>query len=148
MLRANEIPYQYIHLSYPKTLESIVVRQAERVTTKLISSVQNEEPDKSFDKAKSAIISDLSAAGAYLKSSDTLGDVGDTLTINALMAVGDIEQYLSISAIIRRVNILSTATGKKQNHFDCGVEFQLLEENEKLLIHGYVYEQLIKGFSD
>lgn len=96
-------PYPHVHLTYPDNLESITVRKAERVNCKLIVTVQNEEPDRTLGEGRSASMHDISTAGSRLFSNESLGEVGDTITINSKVIVADIEQYLTISAKIRRV---------------------------------------------
>lgn len=133
-------PYPHIHLTFPENMESITVRKAERVNCKLIVTVHNEEPDQSLDEGKSASMEDISTAGAQLLSSESLGETGDTITINSKITVADIEQYLTISGKIRRAIIPTGDKGK----FEYGVEFILLEDKDKLLLHGFVYEQMMK----
>lgn len=133
-------PYPHLHLTYPEDLESITVRKAERVHCKLIVTVQNEEPERSLGEGKSASMQDISTAGSQLFSSEELGNVGDTITINSKITVAEIEQYLTISGKIRR----AVESTKPDGKFEYGVEFILLEDKDKLLLHGFVYEQMMK----
>lgn len=133
-------PYPHLHLTYPQDLESITVRKAERVNCKLIVTVQNEEPERSLGEGKSASMQDISTAGSQLYSNESLGEVGDTITINSKIIVADIEQYLTISGKIRRAVIPEEENGR----LEYGVEFILLEDKDKLLLHGFVYEQMMK----
>jgi c-di-GMP-binding flagellar brake protein YcgR len=134
-------PYHYIHLNYPKELESKIVRQAQRAATKIIATVQNEEPGKSEVRTKSALISDLSTAGALIESSEEIGEVGDMITAVAKIKVADMEDYVTLSAIIRRI-IPKNDNGEKHKY---GVQFQSLENKDKLAIHGFVYEQIARA---
>lgn len=133
-------PYPHLHLTYPQNLESITVRKAERVNCKLIVTVQNEEAERSLGDGKGASMQDISTAGAQLLTNETVGKKGDTITINSKVTVAAIEQYLTISGIIRRV-VEPTKDGDK---FEYGIEFILLEDKDKLLLHGFVYEQMMK----
>ena len=56
------------------------------------------------------------------------------------MNVADIEQYLTISGIIRRV----VEPKNEDDQFEYGIEFVSLEDKDKLLLHGFVYEQMMK----
>jgi len=134
-------PYPYMHLSFPKELESIVVRQAQRASTKIIATVQNEEAGKSDVKTKSAIISDMSTAGALVITAAEIGEVGDLITILTRIKVTDMEDYVNISAIIRRIIPKDDGDDK----YKYGIEFQFLEDKDKLTIHGFVYEQIAKS---
>lgn len=133
-------PYPHLHLTYPKDLESITVRKAERVNCKLIVTVNNEEPERSLGDGKSASMEDISTAGSQLFTLEAIGEKSDTITINSKVNVAGIEQYLTISGVIRRV----VEPEKEGGKFEYGIEFVLLEDNDKLLLHGFVYEQMMK----
>jgi len=134
-------PYSYIHLDYPNKLESKIVRQAQRASTKIIATVQNEEPGKSDVKTKSALISDMSTAGALIESAEEIGEVGDAITAVTKLKVADMEDYVTLSAIIRRI----IPKNDHEDKFKYGVQFQSLEDRDKLAIHGFVYEQIAKS---
>ena len=140
-IKKSITPYHYIHLNYPKELESKIVRQAQRASTKIIATVQNEEPGKSEVQTKSALISDMSTAGALIESSEAIGEVGDVITAVAKLKVADMEDYVTLPAIIRRI-IPKNIDEDKQKY---GVQFKSLETKDKLTIHGYVYEQIAKA---
>lgn len=139
-LHSTTRPYPHLHLTYPENLESITVRKAERVNCKLIVTVQNEEPDRSLGDGKSASMQDISTAGSQIYTLESIGEKGDTITINSKVNVAGLEQYLTISGIIRRV----VEPEEEGGRFEYGIEFVLLEDNDKLLLHGFVYEQMMK----
>ena len=141
IIKKSVTPYRYIHLSYPTALESKIVRQAQRASTKIIATVQNEEPGKSEVKTKSALISDMSTAGALVESDQEIGEVGDVITTLAKIKVADMEDYVTLSAIIRRI----IPKNDDQDKFKYGIQFQSLEDKDKLTIHGFVYEQIAKS---
>lgn len=140
VLHSTTRPYPHLHLTYPQNLESITVRKAERVHCKLIVTVNNEEPERSLGEGKSASMEDISTAGSQLFTMESIGEKGDTITINSKVNVASIEQYLTISGKIRRV-VEPENDGDK---FEYGIEFILLEDKDKLLLHGFVYEQMMK----
>ena len=144
LIKKSSSPYPYMHLSYPQNVESKVIRKAQRVNTRIIASAQNLEPGKEQIKTKSALLSDLSSAGALILSEDLLGDVGDMITVAVKLHVAEKDEYLTISAIIRRC-LDKIDEAETQNRY--GIEFQISDEREKLLIHGYVYEQLSKSMN-
>lgn len=139
-LYSTNRPYPHLHLTYPKDLQSITVRKAERVNCKLIVTVQNEVAEYSLGEGKSASMEDISTAGSQLFTMEAIGDKGNTITINSKVSVAGIEQYLKISGIIRRV----VEPEKEGDKFEYGIEFVLLEDNDKLVLHGFVYEQMMK----
>lgn len=139
-IHSTKHPYPHLHLTFPTDLESITVRKAERVSCKLIVTIQNEEQERSLGEGKSASMEDISTAGSQLFSNESLGKKGDTITINSKIKVAGIEQYLKISGKIRR----AVNKEKEDGKFEYGVEFILLEDTDKLLLHGFVYEQMMK----
>lgn len=134
-------PYPHLHLTYPTDLESITVRKAERVNCKLIVTVNNEESENSSDEGISATMQDISTAGSQLITLVPIGQKGQTITINSKVKVADIEQYLTITGIIRRV----VEPENKGDKYEYGIEFVLLEDKDKLLLHGFVYERMMKN---
>jgi len=141
LLKKTTAPYPYIHLSYPETLESKTIRKAQRINTRIIASVQNLEPGKESVKTKSAVLNDLSSAGALIMAAAELGEVGDMLSISVKLTVAETDEYLNISGIIRRR--LDKIENDENNRY--GLEFQIADEKEKLIIHGFVYEQIAKS---
>jgi len=142
LLKKTTAPYPYIHLSYPSELESKIIRKAQRINTSVIASVQNQQPDKEHIKTKSAVINNISSAGALIVTTEELGEINDMITISVKLNVAGDDKYLDISAIIRRC-LEKTDSDDDKNSY--GVEFQLADEKEKLLLHAYVYEQMAKA---
>lgn len=135
-------PYPYMHISYPEELESVVVRTTQRVNVELIVSAQNNDPDKASAEPISAKLADISTGGAKLSTLEPIGELGDELSLSAKVTVGGLEQYLQILATIRRIDI--NDIGDKELHI-YGLEFRFLEEKDRLVLHGFVYEQLSKN---
>jgi c-di-GMP-binding flagellar brake protein YcgR len=136
-------PYSYLHLGYPKELETIVVRKAYRAKTNLVVSVQPEAAQDADAEPMSAVVLDISTAGALLRSEHELGSKGDVITIYARLSVADLQEHLAIPAIIRSIRKESAVNARSVYQY--GVEFQLLEQHHNVVLHGYVYEKLIKS---
>jgi c-di-GMP-binding flagellar brake protein YcgR len=145
VLRSCTRPYAYLHLSYPKQLESLVVRKAQRVPVRLIVSVQNEEPEKGLAKPAAGVLGDISTTGALLTAEQALGAIGDMLSIAARFQVGDAEHYLTVPARLRRLEQLEPQNEAGQARWEHGVEFELVDEDVSVALHGFVYEQLVNG---
>ena len=136
-------PYAYLHLTYPQEIETAVVRKALRVGADLdsnITCVSADDP-KANVQTKGRI-RDLSTAGALVVAEHSLGDPGDILTLTLRIPVAGVQKYLKISGVIRSRRELPPDSGVAQ--WQHGVEFQLLEEMDNILLHGFVYEQLQK----
>jgi len=142
VLDTKRTPYPYMHLTYPHQVESVVVRNAQRVSVELIVSVQNEDPDKALEEAVPAKLADISTGGAKLSTNEAIGEVGDDISISAKFKVGGVDQYVQILAIIRRTEVQEAQTEGSKDQYVYGLEFRFVEENERLVLHGFVYEQL------
>ena len=138
-IHATSRPYPHLHLTFPDKLESSTVRKAERVDCKLIVSVQNEEANKSFPEGKSAAMKNLSTAGAQLITNEPIGDNGDKISITCKVTVAHFEQYLNITGIIRRIAEKEDDADKIEH----GIEFTIPDDKDKLLLHGFIYEQML-----
>lgn len=142
VLRACLKPYAYLHLAYPKEMEHITVRKAQRVSTKLIASVETYQENNSRTSIP-IIIEDISTTGSMISAETSLGETGEFVTISARISVGNVREYINIPAIIRNVRKFTTEEGTTK--YSYGMEFQLLEQHEHFVLHGYVYEQLLEN---
>ncbi len=142
VMESKASPYPYLHLSYPKKVESVVVRNAQRVNVELIVSVQSGDFENTNGDSVSAKLTDLSTGGAKLVTIKPIGNVGEDISMSAKLTVGGVEQYLQILATIRRVEANES---EQQTSYAYGLEFRFVEEKDRLVLHGFVYEQLSKG---
>lgn len=136
-------PYPYLHIGYPHDLERIVVRKAERAKADLIVSVQPQVPEEREVEPKSAVLVDISTSGAQMRANEALGEEGELITVSAKLMVAGIENYLNVPALIRSVRLHKNASGG--TCYFHGLEFQLLEKQDIVLLHGFVYEKLFTG---
>lgn len=143
ILRVCLSPFPYLHVAYPREFQSTVVRKAQRARTNIIASVENADRPSENREPYSTVIVDLSTAGAMLSAPTVMGEVGDSVMINAKIFVGGLERYLSIAAAIRGVRERAGEDGAVRQYH--GVEFQMVEPEDQLVLHGYVYEQIALG---
>jgi c-di-GMP-binding flagellar brake protein YcgR len=141
IIKACLTPFPYLHLAYPKEIASTVLRKAQRAVANLIVSVENASHADGASQAQAALLVDVSTSGALLQAKLRLGRTGETLVIKAKLTVAGIEKYISVAAIIRNVR---EKPGEAQPAFLHGMEFQLLDADQQLVLHGFVYEQIAK----
>jgi len=142
VMRSCLKPYPYLHLAYPAEMEQITVRKAQRVSTQLIVSVERETADTSDIASCSAVVIDISTTGAMVETNEFLGRIGDIVSIKAKITVGSVQEYIAIPCIIRNIRDLASEAKNKMLY---GMEFQLLEQHEHFVLHGFVYEQMIQN---
>lgn len=132
-------PYPYLHLEYPETIEEVVVRRAQRVRANLVASVKNEKLDD--PSGQPAVVVDLSTAGAGLLSAHVLGSLGDPITLILSLSVGEVQKILIIQGLLRSIRDADHEEHVEQR-YSYGVEFQFVDQEDLVMLHGYVYEQL------
>jgi c-di-GMP-binding flagellar brake protein YcgR len=145
VLRAPVQPYPYLHIGYPNALSSVQVRRAQRVPVHLVAAVQNETAAKQNNGDSplvAAQIADISVGGALLECQHLLGEIGDVVNISARLKVGALERYLSIPGVIRSSH--PPREGEEPAHA-CGVEFLVERSDDALVLHGFVYEQIVSS---
>jgi c-di-GMP-binding flagellar brake protein YcgR len=136
-------PFPYLHLAYPKELQKSVVRKAQRAEVNLIVSVEKVVEEGETVASGSAAVNDISVSGALLIAGKVLGQVEDMLIVKARVDVGDVHEYINIPSVIRSVREReSEDTGKIE--YLHGVEFQMENNQENIMLHGFVYERLLK----
>lgn len=133
-------PYAYLHIGYPKQLERIVVRKAQRARAEQIISVSPANEDASEAEPKSAVMLDISTTGSLLRSTTALGRVGETVRLSTRMNIANLQSYLCIPSAIR--NVRQERGNDGRTLYYTGVEFQVTEEKDMILLHGFVYERL------
>ncbi len=122
-------PFAYLHVEYPTEIEKAFVRESERITSNF--PAQAEAPGQ---VRSDVTIVDISAGGARLVGSPQLGDVGDPLLISVVVEFDQKRQRLSISSIIRNLELIDEAVGMTSY----GVQFQVESLTEQLMIGGLI----------
>ncbi len=134
-------PYPYLHLSYPKEVESITVRNAERVETRIPALARNTlKPDEKHNW-QTVVITDLSTTGIRLESMQSLGNQGETVQIHFKLDVCGSEESMDLTADIR--NAAPRGSRGKSGHYT-GAEFCALDRFYKVVLHDHVLDQKLK----
>lgn len=140
--RVCKIPYDYLHLSFPKEIQGSVIRKSPRVRTKIIASVATPDAADSGDR-QSAVIVNLSADGALVKGRKPLRDKGETIQLSFRVNLHNVDAYLTVDAVIRSVfGDEEKESGKSM--FNHGVQFQNLQPNDSVILQSLIYQQIIE----
>jgi len=143
VLRNCSRPFPYLHLAYPKEMQQITVRKAQRIGVKLFASLKNSNPDFQFDKPRSGMIVDISTSGALMISDEQLGEIDDQVTVSCAIKIAGTEKLLSLPATIR--NVLVEQNDEHGEHsFHYGLELTPENQQDTFALHGFVYEQIVK----
>jgi len=139
LLHIQAHPFTYWHLAYPQQVELSQVRRHTRVPMNLAVRIEADEfalPGAS--PAIAACCRDLSLSGARIDAARILGQPGDTLYVTARVSVAGMDHMLLLPA--RICNQYQAASGLL-NAFSHGVEFIDLEEETRLILAGFIYQQ-------
>lgn len=136
VLLVCQIPYYYMHLKYPNKLESVTVRQAERIEVSITAQVTKQ------DQKVLGSIKDLSALGAMILMEEGFGEPDEHIELFFDLHMGEFDKSVHLVGVIRNK--------KKNNNLDdgeqlyrYGIEFIDPSEEDVVFLQGYVYEQLL-----
>jgi len=136
-------PFPYLHLRYPVTFDVVPVRKAQRVETNIeIVVARGGAPIGDAG----VVLRDLSATGCKVVSKlGALGQQDDILSLSIPLRFSGMHEKLRVAAVVRTVIKLDSGDGEKL--IQHGLEFGKLDQQQRLFINGYVYEQLALGRS-
>jgi c-di-GMP-binding flagellar brake protein YcgR len=141
VLQAYSAPFPHLHLSYPKEMERIVVRNALRAVTDLHGVTRNTKHRDEGQYYREVRIVDLSNTGGRLVSKAPLGTEGEMLMVQFSVRVCGGQENLGLLGEIRSV-------GKRSPDGDnlgfwTGIQFQALNRFQQVLLQAYVLERLL-----
>ena len=141
VLHSYASPYPHLHLSYPREVESMRVRKAQRATTDIKCNARNTiEPDVE-DNYHPIVIADLSHSGARLLSQRILAQLGDGLLRRFALPVCEFEEDVGLMGVVRSQGVRSADAN--QSNYQTGVEFKALNRFQKVMLHAHVLESLV-----
>lgn len=141
LLKVSTTPYAHWHLDCPTQVESHRVRHHTRVPVNLAVSVDLDEMESAATGFPlRACCTDIHTSGACIESNRVLGKVGQKLFVTARVAVNGIDQVILAPAIIRNIYEGESGSFSVISH---GVEFVDLEEDTRLILAGFVYQQYL-----
>jgi c-di-GMP-binding flagellar brake protein YcgR len=136
LLKYQQTPFVYLHLSLPREVRSTVIRQATRVPVSAEGylALAGAHP-------LAASVVDLSLGGASLVATSLPGKVaarkGAVGHLRFVAAVADQQLSLDLPVVLRAAEALGEA-----DFHQYGVEFAGLTVRDKLVLAAYVYQEL------
>ena len=131
------LPFEYLHLTFPKTVQGLLIRNAPRVKTEMPVSVTL--ASGSVD----AVAANLSATGMMLQSRAPLGKEGDELSITLPLELYQVKSELQLRGKVKTHRIQPRDGGEEEHR--TGVEFLALEPNATLILQGVVHHELSRN---
>lgn len=140
--RIFTIPYPYMHLSFPDSVQGLKIRSTPRIKTNIITTVQH---NADTSTQISAVIADINTNGASLVSKQSLGNKGDILHMSFRVNLHNVEVFLSVNGIIRTVTQDDDSDAKKNGLIRHGIEFQDTQPNDYVVLQSLIYQQMIEN---
>jgi c-di-GMP-binding flagellar brake protein YcgR len=139
VLRIFPRPLNYVHLSFPKTIQGTSLRAAMRVKVDIPAHLTCEDGAQ-----LSVFLVNLSVSGALIESPKKLPDNPGTVGLSfTLIVQGSHQMIINTRATIQNVNILKPATETHREVFTYGVQFIDLEPTHYTMLQNLTYEALI-----
>ncbi|MDI3325490.1 flagellar brake protein [Pontibacterium granulatum] len=142
ILKIQNTPFTYWHLEYPQQLEVRRIRKHTRVPVNLKVSLDEYEEGSSVVGVWpcSGFCTDISLVGACVEVSSPLGNVGDRIFVTMRVSVAGIDQVVLAPIVIRNVHQIESEPVNVYRH---GVEFLELDEDTRLILASFVYQQFL-----
>jgi c-di-GMP-binding flagellar brake protein YcgR len=134
-----KLPFEYLHLSFPKEIKGMQVRKAPRVRTRIICSVQTEHTG---EEGLTGILMNMSANGALLVSRQIIAPAGQTIRLAFRFNLHGTEALLNLRAVVRSQFVDENPGSRTPEHH--GLEFVDLKLNDVMLLQSMIYQQMIE----
>jgi len=144
IVRACKLPFEYLHLAFPDTIQGVMIRKAPRVKSSIIAAIQNAGGHDAEEQIP-ALISNISASGAALDAKRPLGRKGDVLSLAFRVNLHKIDAFLSLRGVIRAVLQGDATDLPDPGTIRYGIEFQNLQPNDMVILQSMIYQQIIES---
>lgn len=139
VLRVFGRPMNYVHLSFPTSIQGTSLRAAMRVKVDIPAQLSCGDAH-----AINVFIVNLSVSGALIEAPRRLAQDDAVVALSfTLIAQGTHQMIINTRASIKNVNILKPATETKGEIFTYGVQFIDLEPTHYTMLQNLTYEALI-----
>jgi c-di-GMP-binding flagellar brake protein YcgR len=139
VMRVFHRPMNYVHLSFPTSIQGTSLRAAMRVKVDIPAQLTIADAH-----AINVFIVNLSVSGALIEAPRKLPQDDAVVGLSfTLIAQGTHQVIINTQASIRNVNILKPATDTKGEVFTYGVQFIDLEPTHYTMLQNLTYEALI-----
>lgn len=139
VLKAHHTPFPYLHLAYPDRVEIMRIRKSVRAAVNLICAISEQDGGRQIAAGR---IVDLSTGGVRVHSSMSYGDKDATVFLSFKIKLDEVEEYVNVAATIRAAAEEADDHGKPVH--SVGLQFEGLNQHDRLLIMNLVYQYLLK----
>ncbi len=129
-------PYYYMHLSFPKDIKTMTLRDAARARVNLPVQVNG--------IAGAGVITDISVTGAGIIADKALGELNEEASISFDFPIKPTNQsaHIDTSATIRSIQALPSKKKGAPDKVAHGILFHDLEPTSQVMLLNLVYESM------
>ena len=135
--RIIRLPFEYLHLSFPREIQGLMIRKAPRVKTDI-----NVKVDASSGVVD-ASVANLSATGMSLRTRTKLGEKGAEISFTLPLALYDVKTELKLNGKIRAITSIPVEGGGEEHQY--GLELVDVRPEETLILQSVVHHELAKN---
>jgi len=128
-------PIPHIHVSLSKNIDSIEENISEPVDTHKNVTVMNDSASLSTN----ALLTKISKTQAVFISDKAIAEVAQALTLTLSFSFADQNNVIVLEGHISQIE------ETQQHSFEYTMHYDELDLTDKLLIHGFIYEELLKS---
>lgn len=150
-------PYAHLHIKTPEVVDATEVRQAVRVESRLICSLEPGTAPQAIVAPATGIVVDLSTGGCKIISRDDFGSVNQTMRIALNLQIGAFKHILKLDCEIRSQEIQmleqlqSTIADNAflsrmgvEYMYVYGIKFNNVEKEQGIPLLAYILETISK----
>lgn len=147
VVKAVNVPYPYIHLSYPSEVVGMSIRRHARVKVKVIAAVFPFDSGGTGNKMTPATIQNMSVGGGMIASKTPLGEKGDKVIVKFKLMLEGIEHVYAMTTILRSVN-LEKSSPNDPGVYVHGSEFVDVVPTDAISLSAFVYRLLAEQVTE
>lgn len=146
VLKSVNVPYPYLHVTYPGEVMGMTVRRHARVKVRVVTAVA---PATAADDKQqlAALITNMSTGGASLSAKQPLGNKGEPVIIKFKLMLAGLEHVFAINAILRSI-VEDESNTEPMGGYVHGVEFVDLSPRDAISLSAYIYSELAEHLAD
>ncbi len=139
LLKCQPAPFAHWHIAYPESVEYQRVREYPRIPVDLAISVDHQDESQSIKHGLPRILyaHDISLSGISVDAGEVLGQLGEKFFLTLRVKINEMDHVMLLPSVLR--NLEDSEIGVTQH----GFEFEPLEEDSKLLLTAFVYQQFL-----
>jgi c-di-GMP-binding flagellar brake protein YcgR len=141
--RVCKIPYDYLHLSYPETVQGAVIRKSPRIKTNIVASVARSGAAEGEERTH-GILANISADGALLRTQKPFEKKLQQIMLSFRVKLHDVDAHMNLKAIIRNVQVEDDKEDADPMKYHHGIQFLNLQPTENMILQSLIYQQMIE----